>query len=310
MIMRTAFLFSAILFVLSARAGEGDDSARLASLIHRIDSIESSLHYKTGKIVLPDGLATLNIGPGFRFLEAEDARKVIEDAWGNLKGQTALGMIVPAQAAASLADYAFVVEYQPIGYVKDEDAEKIDYDQVLKDMREDNEKANAQRRSTGITPMHIVGWAETPHYDKNRKILYWAQQISVDGSEENTLNYDIRLLGRKGVMVLTAVSGISQLDTVNRHINEILDMVSFNKGHQYSDFNSSTDQVAAWTIGGLVAGKVLAKVGFFAILLKYLKLIVVGIVAGAGAIWRWITGRKKEDELVPVTEPAPSESVE
>ena len=38
-----------------------------------------------------------------------------------------------------------------------------------------------------------------------------------------------------------------------------------------ADFDSKIDNVAAWTIGGLVAGKVLAKAGFFAIILKFIK---------------------------------------
>ncbi len=53
--------------------------------------------------------------------------------------------------------------------------------------------------------------------------------------------------------------------------------------------------MAAWTIGGLVAGKVLAKVGFFALLLKSWKLIVIGLTAFGGVIWRFFSGRKKDD---------------
>jgi hypothetical protein len=50
---------------------------------------------------------------------------------------------------------------------------------------------------------------------------------------------------------------------------------------------------------------VLAKVGFFAIILKYLKLILLGIVAAGGAIWRRITGRRKTQDDAPVADPVP-----
>jgi uncharacterized membrane-anchored protein len=63
---------------------------------------------------------------------------------------------------------------------------------------------------------------------------------------------------------------------------------------KYSDFNPEIDNVAAWTIGGLVAGKVLAKVGFWALLLKFWKLILIAIAGAGGAFWRFFTGRKKE----------------
>lgn len=205
-------------------------------------------------------------------------------------------MIVPADAGASYTDYAFVIEYEAMGYVKDSDADKIDYDDLLKQMKEDAVAANEERRKAGIFTMDLVGWAAKPFYDKNQKVLYWAKEFRVAGADENTLNYDIRVLGRKGVLVLQAVSGMSQLDTVNKNIKPILGMVAFNEGNRYSDFDSKTDDIAAWTIGGLVAGKVLTKVGFFAIILKYLKVILLALAAVGGGVWRFITGRLKKEE--------------
>ncbi|HZH38114.1 MAG TPA: DUF2167 domain-containing protein, partial [Flavisolibacter sp.] len=114
--------------------------------------------------------------------------------------------------------------------------------------------------------------------------------------------------GRKGVLVLQAVSGISQLDSVNSNINNILSMVSFGMGHRYEEFDSKVDDVAAWTIGGLVAGKVLAKVGILALLLKNIKLVILAIAGFGGAIWRFITGKKKKEEEMVETEPEPVEN--
>jgi len=60
--------------------------------------------------------------------------------------------------------------------------------------------------------------------------------------------------------------------------------------YKYEDFDSSVDEVAAWTIGGLVAGKVLAKVGFFAIFLKFGKIIVLSLLGFFGAFKNKIKG--------------------
>ena len=144
--------------------------------------------------------------------------------------------------------------------------------------------------------MNIVGWAAKPHYDKERKLLYWAKEFTVGGAEENTLNYDIRVLGRKGVLTLQAVSTMSQFESVDKNIDNILAMVSFNKGNQYGDFDSNVDEVAAWTIGGLVAGKLLAKVGILALILKNIKLVILGIAALGGGIWKFVSGRRKRKE--------------
>jgi uncharacterized membrane-anchored protein len=54
--------------------------------------------------------------------------------------------------------------------------------------------------------------------------------------------------------------------------------------------------VAAWTVGGLVAGKVLAKVGFFAGLLKFWKVIAIGLAAAGTAIWRFFNRNKETTE--------------
>ncbi|HEU4471519.1 MAG TPA: DUF2167 domain-containing protein [Flavisolibacter sp.] len=300
--MKSLLLALGCCLALPALAGSPGDSASLiAAQIKLIDSIESSLHYKTGQVTIGDGLATIKVAPGFKFLGASESKYIIEDVWGNLKGQNPLGMIVPANSGASYADYAFIVEYEEIGHVKDDDADKINYDDLMKTMKEESAEANKQRSLQGIAAMNIVGWAAKPYYDKERKLLYWAKEFAVEGADENTLNYDIRVLGRKGVLVLTAVSGISQLDSVSTSINPILSMVSFNKGNQYSDFDSNTDEIAAWTIGGLVAGKVLAKAGFFVIILKYLKFILLGLAAVGGAVWRFFKGRRKEaEDLQPV----------
>lgn len=305
--MRKIFLAAALFSTCFAFAGDPKDSTEmLLQAMAKIDSIEARLHYKTGTVTLQNGLATINVASGFKFLDSADARYVLEDVWGNLKGQTALGMILPADAKAAIADYAFIVEYEPIGYVKDGDADEIDYDNLLKEMKEDAVKANEERRKAGVAAMTLVGWAAKPYYDKQRKLLYWAKEFNVDGSEENTLNYDIRVLGRKGVLVLEAISGMSHLDTVNKNINPILGMVSFNKGNQYHEFDSKVDNVAAWTIGGLVAGKLLAKAGLFALILKNIKLIILALGGFGAAVWRRITGRKKNEEmLVPEAGPAP-----
>lgn len=272
-----------------------DSTALLTAQLKKIDSIERSLHYKTGKITLGNGIATINVPQNFKFLDATDAKYIVEDVWGNLKGQTPLGMLVPAGSAASIADYAFVVEYQEVGYVKDDDADDINYNDLLKQLQEESAEANDERREAGIPAMSLVGWAAAPYYDKTKNVLHWAKEFRVDGYDENTLNYDVRVLGRKGVLVLQAVSGVTQLDSVKQNINPLLNAVVFADGSKYADFDSKTDNVAAWTIGGLVAGKVLAKVGFFAVIMKFLKFIVLGVVALGSAVWKYFKGRRKEE---------------
>ena len=106
---------------------------------------------------------------------------------------------------------------------------------------------------------------------------------------------NVRILGRKGVLVLNAIATIPDLAFVQNDIPKVLDIVQFSDGHKYSDFDAAIDDVAAWTIGGLVAGKILAKVGFFAVILKFWKIIIVAIIALFKPIMNLF--RKKDKDL-------------
>lgn len=269
-----------------------------------LDSVESVMKYQTGTIQLANNLAKINIPTGFKYLNAEHANVILTDVWGNPPSEGVLGLILPANMKITDGQaYAFIIEWDDMGYVKDDDADEIDYDDLLKEMQDDTEAANEERKEAGYPTVKLVGWAAKPFYDKDRKILHWAKEIAFGETPEHTLNYNIRILGRKGVLVLNAVSSMNQLSLVNKDIDKVLDIVEFTDGNKYGDFNPSADKIAAVGIGGLVAGKVLAKLGilavigkFFAPLLKLGKLLVVGIVAGISALWRLITGRRKEEE--------------
>src|SRR5688500_13701088 len=56
----------------------------------------ASLHFKDGEIAVPQAKAHFRLTPAFRYLEQADARRVLEELWGNPPDESVLGMIVPA----------------------------------------------------------------------------------------------------------------------------------------------------------------------------------------------------------------------
>ena len=261
-----------------------------------VDPVEGSFTYQRGEIALSNGVATLNVPEGFKFLDEQQTKRVLVDLWGNPSAEGCLGMIFPEQDGVLMeGGYAFVVQYDEIGYVKDDDADEIDYEDLLKNLKEEEKAENDERRQQGFDPAYTIGWAAEPFYDPDNKVLHWAKEIQFgDSASSNTLNYNVRVLGRKGVLVLNAVAGMEDLALVQEHVPDVLGIVKFNDGFRYEQFDSNVDDVAAWTIGGLVAGKVLAKAGIFALLAKFgLKFLVLIGAAGAG-IWRFFSGRKKD----------------
>jgi uncharacterized membrane-anchored protein len=259
---------------------------------------ESQLKYERGKIILPGGMATLNVPENFRYLSAEQADRVLVEAWGNPPGTKTLGMLFPSDVSPlSPEGWGVVITFKEDGYVEDDEAGKIDYNELLKQMKEATVEDNKERQRQGFEAVNLVGWATSPHYDQATHKLYWAKELNFDGSPTNTLNYDIRMLGRRGVLSFNAVAAMDQLGAIENDMKEVLGFAEFNAGHRYADFSSSTDKVAAYGIGALIAGKVAAKVGLFKLALGVIlagkKFLLLGLVA-IGAVVRKLFGRKSE----------------
>jgi len=265
------------------------------------EELDSKLAYQTGKVQLSGGMATITLPPSFRFLGQQDSRKLLV-AWGNPpeSAQGVLGMLVPSDVSPLSEDgWAIVVTYDDDGYVNDEDAKTLNYDKVLNEMQEQTVASNEARQKEGFEPITLVGWAEPPHYDAATHKLYWAKELKFGSSTDHTLNYSIRILGRRGVLVLNAVSSIDQLDVVKKGTPDVLAAVEFNEGHRYADYLPGTDKAAAYGIGGLIIGATAAKAGLFKViwiaLLASKKLILAGLVAAGAAIKKLLGGRNEAE---------------
>lgn len=268
----------------------------------RAQQLVQSLQYSDGKVAIAQAQAHLNLGKEFRYLGAADARKVLEQLWGNPPDADVLGMVVPR--GGDLLDdkgWAVVVTYADEGYVSDEDAAKIDYSEMLQEMKDGTEESNAERREAGYGGIDLIGWAEPPHYDAQAKKLYWAKELAFEGSENHTLNYDIRVLGRRGYLSLNAVAGMGEIGQVRAGMQQLLPTVEFDQGARYADYDSSTDKTAAYGLAALVGGGIAAKAGLFGkigVLLLGLKKLLIPLVLVIAAFFGKILGffrRGKKD---------------
>lgn len=290
------FLFPLLAFSISPDDEEGVEEDTLSAMLS-LDSLNNSFKYQTGLVKIKN-FATIKVPAGFKFLDAEQSIYVLHSIWGNPEDTTILGLLFPENLGPLHPDgWAISVEYSEEGHIDDDDAEDIDYDELLADMKKDAEEANPGRVQADYEPIHLIGWASKPYYDAENKKLHWAKEIQFGDSTigVNTLNYNVRILGRKGYLVLNAIGSMSQLGAINKEIDKVLASVEFTEGYKYSDFDPKLDKVAAYGIGGLVAGKVLANVGFFGILAKFGKFIILGIGAALTFVWKFFTGRRKDD---------------
>jgi uncharacterized membrane-anchored protein len=257
-----------------------------------------SLQFQSGDIAIPEAKAHLHLGEGFRYLPKADARKVLEQLWGNPPDDHIIGLIVPT-GVSLLNDsaWATLVTYVDDGHVSDEDAAKTDYDKLLAQMKEGTQSENEERKKAGYEEIQLIGWAAPPRYDAQGKKLYWARELAASRHSAHTLNYDIRVLGRTGYLSLNAISGMDELPTVQAGMQQLLPMADFDAGQRYADFNPSSDHLAAYGVAALVAGGIAAKAGLFAklgvILLAAKKFIIIAIAAIAAALKKLFGGKDK-----------------
>lgn len=293
--MRIAISLLALLLApLSAVAMQDAESVEPESI--SADQFEASLHFRTGPVELPGGIATLNLPRGYKYLGPEDAQKVIEQAWGNPNGSGTLGMLFPAELGTTDPNsWGVVITYENDGHVSDSDASELDYDELMEQMRESMQEANAERKKQGYEAVSLVGWGEPPYYDNGSHKLYWAKQLKFGNASKDTLNYNIRVLGREGVLVLNAVAGIDQLTDIKPQMSDVVAFTDFTAGNRYQDYQEGTDKTAAYGLGALIAGGVAAKTGLLAKLLALLiagkKLILLVVVGAGAALSKWFKGR-------------------
>lgn len=258
---------------------------------------EQSLQYQTGQVTLLGQKVAMNIPADMRYLDASNAQKLLEEGWGNPSDSDVLGMLVPSTLSPmSSAGWGVVITYEEDGHISDRDASSINYSDLLRDMQKDVRDSNDARKEAGYPTINLMGWASPPKYDALSHKMYWAKELAFEGETQNTLNYNVRVLGRTGVLNLNAVAGMTQLPDIEAALPGMLSAVSFTPGNRYEDFQAGRDRVAEYGLAALVAGGLgatAAKTGFFTVALLFLKKFFVFIIAGIAALWRAMAGRKQ-----------------
>jgi uncharacterized membrane-anchored protein len=194
--------------------------------------------------------------------------------------------------------WSVMFEFSDVGYVKDTDKDKLNADKLLADIKRGTAAANKERVRAGSSAIEVVGWEVPPKYDENTHNLEWAVRATCDG--QPLLNYNTRLLGRKGVMEVVLIVEPDKLPATLPTFRSLLDAYSFQTGQTYAEYRSG-DRVAKYGLAALVVGGAAvgaAKLGLFAWLAVFLKkgwkLVVVAVAAVAAffkKLFNRVTGR-------------------
>ena len=237
--------------------------------------------------------ASIQVPEGYAFLGPAGARE-----FNRITENPESGVEEYILAKQDLSWIAFF-SFDLVGYVKDD--EKLDPDELLLSVTEGTEASNEERKANGWDPIHVTGWSFKPQYDNGIKSLEWAFRLKGEHSSGETINYNTRLLGRRGVMQVLLLTSPEELQASVTDFKSKLPGFAFTAGENYADFRAG-DHVAEYGLAALVTGgaaAVAAKKGFFAaiglFLLKMWKLLLIGVVA-VGAGFRKFFGGKDVDK--------------
>ncbi|MCP4764780.1 MAG: DUF2167 domain-containing protein [Gammaproteobacteria bacterium] len=212
--MKARYLIGLLIFCLPAFAfavSETEEMSEEDQYIAWASEIWNSLNRQSGTIEISEAGAVLRVPESFYYLNPADSEKILAEVWGNPTGQFTLGTLFPVDMTPFEDNSrAVTIEYEEDGYVSDEDADETDYGDLLSQMKEDTRASNEERVQQGYETIELIGWAAPPYYDSNEKKLHWAKEYKFGSEAANTLNYNIRVLGRKGVLVLNFIAAMDQ----------------------------------------------------------------------------------------------------
>lgn len=239
------------------------------------------------------GYAEIHVPEGFLFTGTDGAPKFLELS-ENPADPTTVGILYPKSE-----DDRWVVffNYQDIGHVPDDEHKTIDAAAILAQLKAGTEASNSERRSRGWDELHVTDWIIPPGYETETKRLAWGVGLK-NGNGGLGANYDVRLLGRTGVMSVTLSCQPEAVRSLVPRLREILAGFDYKTGHKYGEWRSG-DKVAAYGLTGLITGGaavaaaksgLLAKIGIA--IAKMGKAIVIGILAIGAGIWKMIFGNK------------------
>lgn len=261
-------------------------------------------------VVMGDNLASIDIPAGYMFAGKEIAKKLLEQ--GGSSGEGALGLILPMPSKErdekqnDEDSFYIISRFEESGYVHDKDADKLNADDILKSYKEGTIEQNKERKELKLEPIYVGGWAEKPKYEKSKHQVVWAIEVKDQDSTTapvEAINYNTRILGRRGVLSMNLVTSLSKFPENKAKIQSLLDKTEFTKGNTYGEYQEGKDKASGYGLTGLILGggamAAAAKMGLLGGLWKWLlaliiagKKFIVLIVIGIGALFAKIFGKK------------------
>jgi uncharacterized membrane-anchored protein len=234
----------------------------------------------TGKI---SSVAEVTVPESCRFTGRSGVPAFLE-ASHNLPDESVAAVLF-CRPPDSTAAWFVMFKYDASGLVRDNDKNALDADKLLASMKDATDRANEERDRRGWDKMFISGWVTPPFYDETTHNLTWALE-GVTSQGESSINREVRLLGRGGVLSAELVAEPNHLAAIVPQFDGVIGTTRFVSGQKYSEWREG-DKVAAFGLVALIAGGAglaAGKLGLFGKLWKLVAAMVLALWKLAAAV--------------------------
>lgn len=195
------------------------------------------------------GIATISVPTNFAFAGGPEAAKYMEQCH-NLPHPALKGVVRPQKGGS----WHLSFEYLDIGHVPDDEKQSLDAAAILREKQIRQISANEQLRRRGWEALHPIEWLSPPAYEADTKRLSWSLRLTKEAPATGEVcNYNVRLLGRTGVMSVTLACDPREAKALLPQVKSLLAGYEFTSGQSYGEWRVG-DKVAAYGLTGLITG--------------------------------------------------------
>ncbi|MDH3475201.1 MAG: DUF2167 domain-containing protein [Rhodospirillales bacterium] len=223
-------------------------------------------------------------------LSADEADQVIldQETLDQISVEVAGGVDPTLEAYWARPDHEVYFNHEEVGYVKMDDWEDLDIDELW-DSYVEGSKAQSKQFGYEVTPLR---WVIQPTLNREKAVAYYAIELKF-GDTEPVVNLVIYDFGRFGYEEMTLVQETSRFPVADAEAiaTGIAGAYAFGPQADYGDFQEG-DVVAATGAAGLIAASLGAKFGkgFIFAALIFLKKFWFLLLAIPALGWKWIRG--------------------
>lgn len=221
------------------------------------------------------GMASVNVPAGYLFVEKKDVKK-FQDVIHNITSGSECGIVI-SDTGSRFAVFSYI----PSGHILDDEKGNLNPNEIMATLKRNTDKSNVERKNRGWGEMTLIGWEVTPHYDQLTNNLEWGIRGVSEG--ETVINYNIRLLGREGLMTVVCVDNPENFKQSLYEFRKIVSNFGFKTGEKYAEYRQG-DKLAQYGLSALIVGGA-AAVAVKSGIGKWLgKIIGFGVLAAVGYI--------------------------